>query len=466
MATMSDALPHRDKIADRLLDFVFAHGIERLRRLWRREHSDRYVSEARAFDAATSEQIEHHQCARLRALIGAALRTDFYRPRLAAAGITSPDAFTWARWRAVEPIGKSTMREYAPRMIPSGVDINSLRRSATGGTTQSPAPYWMDFECLDRRWAATRAADERAGHVPGMKAAYLWAASQDFPKPLPGEVGVWLDLRRRLFLAVDKLDAPTLDRYLALLTEFRPHRLQGYSTPLEMLARHILDRRTTLPIPVVASTAEPLLQHQRALIRAAFGVEPIEWYTAREAGRIATECAAHQGLHVNAWGLLVETDGDRLPDGSQPILITDLWNRGMPMLRYAMGDLGRLVDEPCVCGLRSPRLVNVVGRVLDTFQTSTGLRVAGVTLPNRVLKDSTAIREMQVIQKAIRVFEIRIVPGAQYSDSATTAVKRYLDELMGEDNQVQVSLVDAIPREASGKVRFCKNEMMATDAPR
>ena len=446
-------------IGDRLVNAAFVRVIEPIRRIRRRDHSGRYVAEVASLADATPDIIESHQVSRLRDLIDIALRSAFYRPRLLAADLSAATDFTWERWRRLAPIGKSIVRESGRSMIPTGVDVASLRQSATGGTTQSPAPLWMDYECLDRRWAATRFFDSQLGFHVGMKAAYLWGAVQDFPKPKPSEVGILTDLGRRLFLPSDKLDAATLDAYVVRLREFRPELLQAYPTPLELLARHMLERGVRIEVPRITCTAEPLLEYQRDVVRRAFGTNPIEWYGAREAGRLATECWAHEGLHVNAWGLLIEVGDPVLPDGSAPLLVTDLWNRGMPILRYAIDDLGLLESNRCRCGSYAPRLVKLAGRVADMFVNSRGVRVAGVSLTNRIIKECSAIRELQIVQKAIGRFELRVVRGPEFAASAIDDLTTRLDAFMGEPNDVTVVMVDHIPRESSGKVRFCKNEV-------
>lgn len=456
---MSDSGAARQTLFGKVTDAAFVYVVEPLRRLRRGDRSGRYLADVSAFASATPDVIREHQLGRLRDLVGVALGSAFYRPRLEAAGLTDPSRVSWDRWSQLEPISKSIVRESGRSMIPANTDPESLRLSATGGTTQSPAPLWMDYECLHRRWAATRHSDAEIGYRPGMKAAFLWGAVQDFPKPRPGEVGITTDLGRRLFLPSDRLDPATLDRYVERLRAFQPRLLQAYPTPLELLARHMIARGIKLDVPAISCTAEPLLDYQRDVIRQAFSVNPIEWYGAREAGRLAAECQAHAGMHINAWGLLIETGAAALPDGSAPLLVTDLWNRGMPILRYAIDDLGRLDWKPCPCGSFLPRLVGLAGRVADTFENSAGVRLAGVSLTNRIIKESTAIRELQIVQKAIRRFEMRIVPGQHFTDAAVADLHARLDAFMGESNDVTVTVVEHIPREPSGKVRFCKNEL-------
>ena len=96
-------------------------------------------------------------------------------------------------------------------------------------------------------------------------------------------------------------------------------------------------------------------------------------------------------------------------------MLTDLWNIGMPLLRYEIGDVGRVTEEQCSCGVHSPRLMEILGRTTDTFVNSRGQKIPGVGFTNRYVKDAREISAMQIIQHGIKNFEILIVPTKEYS---------------------------------------------------
>ena len=82
--------------------------------------------------------------------------------------------------------------------------------------------------------------------------------------------------------------------------------------------------------------------YRRALERA-FGPRVFETYGSRETMLIAAECAAHDGMHVAEENLLVEIVGDDGrpvgPGETGAVAVTDLHNVGMPLIRYANGDM-------------------------------------------------------------------------------------------------------------------------------
>src|SRR5690606_20157227 len=111
----------------------------------------------------------------------------------------------------------------------------------------------------------------------------------------------------------------------ALLRRWRPRHLQAYPTPLAIFAEYLLENDLRLDIPAISVTAEPLQPFQRELITRAFRSAPYNWYGAREAGRIATECDHHNGLHENAYGVHVAINAAGNYAGAElgPLLVTD-----------------------------------------------------------------------------------------------------------------------------------------------
>jgi phenylacetate-CoA ligase len=102
-------------------------------------------------------------------------------------------------------------------------------------------------------------------------------------------------------------------------------------------------------------------------------------------------------------------------------------------------------------------LTEILGRVTDTFVNSRGQKIPGVGFTNRYIKDAREISSMQIVQHDINRFELLIVPTKEYASSTEEWLQQKLDEFMLEHTEMKVTFVEQIPREKSGKVRFCKN---------
>ena len=111
-----------------------------------------------------------------------------------------------------------------------------------------------------------------------------------------------------------------------------------------LFARFLRERgiRAYRPQSLVTS-AEMLEEEDRRTLEEVFGCPVFNRYGCREVSVIASECPAHSGLHVNAECLLVEIEtpsGPADPGEVGAILVTDLLNLAMPLIRYRIGDLG------------------------------------------------------------------------------------------------------------------------------
>ena len=89
------------------------------------------------------------------------------------------------------------------------------------------------------------------------------------------------------------------------------------------------------------------------------------------------QCGAREGYHLRDDDLLIEVldpqTGVPVKDGEYgELVLTTLRRRGMPLLRYRTGDLGRMLTEPCGCGCLKPRLDKVEGRLDDCMRLSDG----------------------------------------------------------------------------------------------
>jgi len=115
------------------------------------------------------------------------------------------------------------------------------------------------------------------------------------------------------------------------------------------------------------STAEALTPALRRSLHERLGVELFDHCGEAVMGPLAGECHAHDGMHLHAREMWVEfldpeSGAPVAPGGSGEVVVTQLGERAMPLVRYAPGDIFRTYAEPCACGDPSPRLA-FVGQV-------------------------------------------------------------------------------------------------------
>ena len=201
-----------------------------------------------------------------------------------------------------------------------------------------------------------------------------------------------------------------------------------------------------------------LLAPERETIERVFRCRVSDRYGCEEVGLIGCECEEHHGMHIPAEHLLVECvrdDGAPTAPGEEGrIVVTDLVNRAMPMIRYRVEDRGVLSDRSCPCGRRLPLLEKVTGRTADFLVRADRTLVAGVSLVERTLTAIAGLEQMQIVQEAIGKFSLKVVPGDGYGAASEEALATEIRSVFGAETQVRIETVTRIPQEPSGKYRF------------
>lgn len=229
--------------------------------------------------------------------------------------------------------------------------------------------------------------------------------------------------------------------------------MRGYTSALYSLAQASWNAQWEPGALTVAITnAEPVFEHQRRGIAAAFRCPVRETYGTAEIVTAAGECEAGS-LHLwpgVGWTEIIE-DGRQLPVGvAGEFVCTGLLNVDMPLIRYRVGDRGAWSpDHACPCGRTLPRLAVVEGRTDDVLYTSDG-RAVGRLDP--VFKGGLAIHEAQIIQEAPDVVRVRYIAAPGCCARDTRAVAERLQARLGPV-RIMFDEVDPIPRTPRGKFR-------------
>jgi phenylacetate-CoA ligase len=398
-----------------------------------------------------AEQLRDFQWRELSRLLDAAFASvPYYREKYAAAGIRRGDIRGWDDYAKLPPLGRSEITANRERLRNAAFP-GKLLPHATGGSSGVPTRFYITIDSFDWRSAATQRAYSWTGCRVGEPAVYLWGAPVGTP---PRWKAVKLKLYHRLqgqlmFNTFEQTDA-LWERVLEGIERHRARFLVGYVSSLEGFSEYLLRTgRRIPPVRAVIAAAEPVFPRTREHIESALKAPLFNTYGSREFMSIGGECERHNGLHINAENIVLETQS---PGEPSAVLVTDLHNFGMPFLRYEIGDVGVLDDSPCECGRSLPRIRSIEGRILDMLRTSDGRLVPGELFPH-VIKEIPEIREFQVRQRSLDHIVLSVVLSAPVSERSMAVLEGEIRKIFGNATRVELQPVESIPRLASGKRR-------------
>ena len=188
-----------------------------------------------------------------------------------------------------------------------------------------------------------------------------------------------------------------------------------------------------------------------------FNCKVFEEYCCNDGGACAWECDAHEGLHHFMERAVIEDiDGE--------MVVTDLWNKAMPFIRYRNGDSVRFLNKKCSCG-RELQLIKVKGRTNDILISKDGpispLYVMHSWYDGSRFESESdfrlGFRAVQYIQKKGYFVRVNIVKNTNCTEKMIENFKKQLKDTL-HGMPYELNFVEDIPTSSKGKRNFVINE--------
>jgi phenylacetate-CoA ligase len=339
-------------------------------------------------------------------------------------------------------------------------DRSKLILSTTSGSTGVPVNVYSDEACSQFKRGAVLRSDEWTGWCLGERIAAIWGN----PKIRKDFFGIIRNLfleRYYVFLDTLKMDEQSMNTFTEQLLRYSPGMLFGHAHSLYLYAQYLRAKHPDVKIRPhgILATCMVLHDFERRLISDVFGCRVTNRYGCEEVSLIASDCECGEGLHVNSDALYVELlDKSGKPVGvgeNGLVVITDLCNRAMPMIRYVVGDTAVWANRRCSCGRTLPLFERIEGRVADYVVTSNGEYISGISLTENFACMVDGIAQLQIVQEDIDKFTFNIVKAPNFGDTTIDQIKKLVIERFGNNATFNCVYLNEIPMEKSGKYRFC-----------
>jgi phenylacetate-CoA ligase len=413
------------------------------------------------------EELEVQQRRKLRDMIEWTRReSSFYRTLWDAASDVRRARSALPELDGLPVISKADLRDRIGEFPVPGYRGRVLRIQ-TSGSTGVPATFLRSIEQEAWFWALRLRMWQWAGWEPGEPYVAI-----NLNRRVAWKKRVQDVLFRCSYLTYN---AATVDaeRILEAARRSRATHVNGFSSSLLALAQYMEARGIGNPgVRAITTTGDSLAPHYRDLITRVFGVRPADYYGAGGEGvHLASQCPEQDGYHLHLENAVTEilVDGrPARPGETGSIVITQLDNRAMPLIRYDLGDLATAADgRACACGRSLPiGIESIGGRACDVVSVPGG----GVLLPQfffiGAFKLLERVKGYQVVQDAPDRITVRLVeePGCDrhaceraVTDEIVRATRGALD--------VDVAWVEQLELSGLGKVRPVISRIEAPVSP-
>ncbi len=431
--------------------YYWKSGDKRLARLTELE-KNQYLS---------PQKLEALQLKRLQKIIQYAFdNTVYYKKIMQERQLTPADFKCLKDVEKLPLLTKVIIQKNMQDMLSKAHPFESLIKDSSGGSTGEPTIYYKNKDRHNLRRADQIRHDRWSGWDIGKRKALIWGAQRDLKAVQSFRENIIATyIERNWELDAFEMSDSEMKSFTKQLEDLQPSMILGYANALELYAKYLLKNEPNHKIKLdgIISSAETLTEEKRKTIESALHCKVLNRYGSREVGLIASECKQQKGLHINADNLLVElvdNHGHEVKEGNGDIVVTDFWNFGMPLIRYKLGDVGKVAGSNCDCGRNLPLLGSVEGRSGDFFVKPDGSKIHGEYFTH-LFYELPQVKQFQMIQKSLEKIDLKIVESSLQSNrDYLKSIISKMKEMLGNQAQVNVEILDEIKPTSTGKLFF------------
>src|SRR5262245_21904133 len=325
-------------------------------------------------------------------------RSPYYRRRFAEAGVRAEELRTYDDVRRRVPRTAKTDLVANQREHPPFGDFLAVPRSEFGSLHTSPGPILIPRLASERGGTPVLKESIKAMGVHPGDIAHVTLSYHI----MPGGLRLHRAFEEAGCLVLNggtgnsQLQVELAKAWGATVYAGTPSFLANLGDTARAMG---LDPRRDLSYRVGFSTAEALTPALRRDLQDTFGIELFDHCGEAQIGPLAGECRVHEGMHLHALDLFCEfldpETGEPVGEGGTGELVaTQLGPRALPLVRYAPGDVFRLLQGSCACGDPSPRVV-FVGQV-GSIRKIKGVLVHPAQV-HRALSEFPGVSRFQIV---------------------------------------------------------------------
>jgi len=268
-------------------------------------------------------------------------------------------------------------------------------------------------------------------------------------------------LSHRYRFPIFDLSDKVLEDVLRQFGRKRFNYINGYTSSIVLFAKFLQRKKIVLTsvcptLKCCVVTSEMLFENDKILLETQFGVPVVNEYGASELDLIAFQNPQDE-WQVNSETLYVEILDEHnnvLPNGEEGrVVITSLYNKAHPFIRYDIGDIG-ILDEQSTA--KKPLLKKLIGRTNDVALLPSGKKSPGLTfyyVTKSIIEDDGNVKEFVIKQTKIDTFDIEYVSEKALTSAQIQAIEKAITTYLESGLTFNFLRRETLERSKSGKLK-------------
>ena len=358
-------------------------------------------------------------------------------------------------------IDKNIIRCQQDKFLSTIFSKDKLIQMSTSGSTGTPFVCYQNSGKKKRVNAECIYYSEKVGYHLGENLSYIRTIVKQVEKSKIKQF-----IQNQTLINCNRLNDAGVEKIIEELQNYSRKgtvTLLAYASTYTAIKDYIVKKGINIipniKITGVISGSEMLFDKTRKVLYHAFGKpEIVSRYSNEENGILGQDEGLNNVFTINEADYIVEIldeNGEKVEDGKLGrIVVTDLYNYAMPMIRYDTGDIAS-IETIEINGRRKKCLTNFSGRKVDLISDVHGETLSPHLITN-VMWSFTDVTQFQFIQKTEKEYVLKLnVPESFNRD---TEVIRKIQDILGQEAVIVLEHVHEIPVLASGKRRYIVNE--------
>lgn len=367
-------------------------------------------------------------------------------------------------WSNIPIMTKRDLQQPLTKRLSTGFTKKNIYINKTSGSSGDPFIFAKDKFCHALTWSVfidryswfnldlSHSKQARFYGIPLNKKGYYKERLKD-------------KLSNRFRFSVFDLSNSQLERNVEKFKKTHFDYLNGYTSSIVQFAKYLKRKNMVLKticpsLKACIVTSEMLFEDDKHLLESQLGIPIINEYGAAELGLIAFQNTKNEWL-INTNDLFIEILDEHnniLPFGEEGrIVITSLYNKAHPFIRYDLGDIGKLSKNST---LQKPILEKLIGRTNDIVTLPSGKKAAGLAfyyVTKTIIEDSANVKEFIIEQLKLDCFRISYVSLSALSEEEKTKIKTAISKYLEPNLIVAFEQKQSLGRSNRGKLKQFKS---------